>query len=289
MVSLLVLAPVMSSADGLDLKTRDACVREDSYRSSAVVVLVDRTTILDTAAQERWANGVATILGSYNVVGKLSILEVRESAVGARLLGSGCLSDFRPQDKQVNEVSIVEHPWEWTKEIGRRAWKKVTVPRRSDKEESDRIWDERSARTEYTKALRTALTIDRPTGTNTEIAQSLISALQSTCGAKSTCRVYLFSDLLDSAAKREVRSADVEQKGGARARALLQEMRPEISAATVTIKVWGFGRDDTQSGRPLDDLTRRSVRNYWRGYFDEVGRSAAEGSSYDIVDMLRDP
>lgn len=287
-LTLLIAAAALAAAT-LDMPTRDACIQEDSYETSAIVVLVDRTTVLDQAAQERWATGVATIFSSHEVVGKLGVYEVRESAVGARLLGSGCLSDFRPQSEQGSKVPFLDHPWDWSKEQTRRLWKSASTRKRSSKEENTRIWDERAARTEYAKALQAALAVDRPTGVNTEIAQSLISALHSSCGGREVCRVYMFSDLLDTSAKREARNQDGEQKGAVRASALLQEIRPEIGGTKVIVRVWGFGRDDSQAGRPLDDAVRRFVRAYWRGYFEELKKSAAPGSSFDIADMLRQP
>jgi hypothetical protein len=284
---LVALPSAKAASSTLELRTHDACLRDESYRSDAVVLLVDRTTAWDDAARARWAGGVATILNSADVVGRLTVLEVRDTAVGTVSMGSGCLSDFRPMDAQGSSVSLSEDPWEWTKEQARRAWKRVTTPRLSPKEESERIWGERTARTAYAQALRGAMSADRPTSSNTEIAQSFASAVQSACGGKAVCRIYVFSDLLDSKAKRETRGADGEQEGSARARSLLLEMRPEITSTKLLISVWGFGRDDAQTGRPLDDTTRRYLRSYWRGYFEEFTKSAAAGSAFDIVDMLQ--
>ena len=126
-----------------------------------------------------------------------------------------------------------------------------------------------------------------PTDHDTEIAQSLVAIMQSDCGGRDACRIYLYSDLLDSEAKRAIRRQDdMAVSGRSRAQGLLREYKPHVRNTLLQFRAWGFGRADDVAGRPLNDTVRRQLRSYWEAFFSVLCSGAAPGSDAEISDMF---
>lgn len=283
---LAILGLSVAHAQELQIPNDLNCQDRDAFETIENLVIVDRTTDADPSAKERYKAGVGQIFQNEKYAGHVTVGEIRDTSVAWKVLGSGCLDSvetvkaLRPPAR-----TWYESLWRWLEEL----FRKWLAPQPSEREVARRrsqardIGADRAAMARDVAAL---IETSNVTKRDTEIAQSLTSALQSSCERRAQCNIFVYSDLLDSAAKlAQKNKEDMRMAGRTRARSLLEEYQPEISKTVVITRVWGFARGDEKAGVALDDERRRGIREYWLGFFDVVEDRAAPGSSSRISDM----
>jgi hypothetical protein len=272
---LTALACVASIASPAMASQRD-CHADPRSGQSSILLLLDRTTNLDATAKDRWRRGIAKLISDRSLHGEMRVLEVRENATELEVVRNVCLDEsptLTPPEKQ-GLSGLWRSAIEW--------WSGPSSDRDAALRRAKEDHDDRS---KFIVSLQKLINVDRPTRSETEIAQSLIAALQANCVGRRHCSILVYSDFLDSNAKAHLDLADPRGAGIVRARELLGEYDPPISDTTVDIRCWGFGRDDVRPGRPLDDHRRMALRAYWSGFFETIRKRAKEGS-VQFVDFL---
>jgi hypothetical protein len=282
------MAGSVAHADELRLPSDPECKEREAYSAIQNVIFLDRTTNPDDAARSRFRNGILAILGNHEYVGRLVVVEIRDNETQTEKIGEGCLDALKQP-----EIVRLESDNRW-----KRAWRSIVSKYREwrPEERSDAEKNREIDRQSYIQQDRGAAAVaigslidtNRATEHDTEIARSLVAALQSECSGKVVCNVFMFSDLLDSDAKRAFALRRGMQAAGAtQAKKLLAEYRPKIGMTRVMIRIWGFGGSDDVASRPLPDGMRQEIRSYWQAYLDTVLASAAKNSEPVISDMYQ--
>lgn len=285
-----VMLTLSCSADArLQLPRAAACRSDAALKNRQIVFVLDRTTTLGAVSKRRWHEGIELITGSSSIAGQVALFEIRESSVGFSRLGAGCMDLYSatPEAHEPPPPSARGEDatgwWDRVVQFGHRVggWFSADPP--DDDETHARRSRARADRQALAAAIAAVGDEDAPTHSESEITQSIVALIQAVCSDQRECRLYIYSDLLDSRAKSALRLTPSEAAalGRERATALLTEYQPHIQNTRLTFLVWGFGRDDPHENLALDDTTRAALRLYWRTFFDTISPGAPQ-VIYDV-------
>ena len=274
-VLLLLAVPFMAIASPARASQQD-CRLDPRLKGEETFLLLDRTTVLDPSAKDRWRRGVANLLATPSLSGDLRVLEVRSTATELRALNSACLDrpSAPPSQGETGLSGRLQALRDW--------W---AGPPQDSTRDRRRLLEDRRDRTALIRATQRLVNTDDPTPSQTEISQSIAALLQTGCSGARRCTVLVFSDFLDASAKAHLRDMNPSRAGVARATQLLREYSPSLRSTAVSICGWGFGRDDAHPGATLDDRRREALRAYWTGFFQTINRRSA-GGTIQLFDFL---
>lgn len=273
----------------LELPMSPQCSSDSKIMNQVVLLILDRTTALSKDTKQRWKTGVKKIFSSPNVVGDVYFLEVRKTMVGLKELGHACLDRYVPVkqhevDPAPNSINASEW-WKWGKAIVEHH---SNENKNKSEDNNSRMINARAYRAEYLKQLTKIIEYDIPTKDSTEISRSLMSMLESYCSKKSICHVFIFSDLLDTAAKTAIRNGEkvASMAGASRAKDLFKQFKPILQNTRLEIIVWSFGRDDSAPDVDLTEDRSLALRSYWESFFGEINAHAPNSATPLITNDL---
>jgi len=270
----------------LTLPALPSCVLDRRMDKHRIVIIVDRTTLLDDVAKQRYNEGINYIFSDQKSFGRLKVFEIRANESQAKSSTVGCIYTVEPVDVESNHQG--SYFYNIYKHFLSKLEKLFGIAKKTDPIGRKLRDDNAFARATAAASLRSLLINDDPTSSDTELLQTTVAAIAAQCSKVEQCDVFLYSDLLDSYVKRDFRmNANMHAAGVARAAELINEYRPEISKTLLTITAWGFGRDDAAPGVALENRKRISVKAFWAGFFETLTSHAAAGSNSQISDFFR--
>lgn len=270
-------APSFAQPRNIDsgLFNKAECRRDPAYSATTHLLLVDRTTYPNQASIQRWKDAVPAIVKPLTNVGLLVVVEPKENATQSMVLAKGCLEvpPPKPSAEKQNWFN-----WGWSYISG--FFGATNDTEAAVREAATKIQAVRSHRKADIEFLLPVFAQGTPTRSDTELATVIVTAIDTYCSGRTTCDLYLFSDLLDIDAKKVARSQAPapDQRGRNRARALISEFRPRIGGTRLNIHAWGFGRSDADPNQQLPEKQRTRLRSYWEAFFSELTSNSQDGS-----------
>jgi hypothetical protein len=263
-------------------KAQIECRDTPEYQTQTVLIVFDRTTPQSDEAKQQWKEAVSAIFANQNVGGRIRTMEVRDSDVNYRMTPPLCTEVRRPaapMEPRPSE-SLYASARSWL-----ASW--FEDPKSEDAAAEDDLVQSASrlaARANIQKKVLGLLDADDPTHPSA-ILVPLFKTIRSECAARRLCRVYIFSDLNDTAVRDRLRqnfgsAAAIAERDYS---ANMNEFGVKVDRTELHILAWGGGRDEVNSKKSQQADERRALGVYWRTMFGHLCSGAAKGSTLSIT------
>ncbi|WP_289393478.1 hypothetical protein [Peteryoungia algae] len=244
------------------------------------ILIVDRTSQLNAAESRALEDGIAIMFEDRSFGGELMIGEVRGSSLSSEWIYESCVArDYVPSIACEGVLSdsnrpqhFLDDPFDWMKNAVFGGPQREPNTKAVLLCEAERAEAETQRAEDKTKVLEELRQITKKavSSSPTALGDTIFRVAQARC-AKTSCNLYVFSNLLDAGWK-ELVAADVQQSE-AGARAVTSSSR--LNGATVKINsvmVWGFGFDeqDGEQKFQLSDDAALKLLEYWKAFFTKL-------------------
>ena len=265
---------------------------ESGCKGGRHIFLIDRTSELNRPELEAFRDGVTVLFQNAEFYGEIELAELRGSALSYEWIYGSCIQgQFVPPpacleyfeaingagpNEEVNR-SIWSDPLGWLSglfgdsEIQFDESLIVDCQREHNKFLENREFEKSRVVQAIIEKGREAVE-----STETALTESLFRILSSRC-KKLSCKLYVFSNLLDDNWRRKIKQGHGLIKLGAESARNAKLFDPkEVKVETVV--AWGFGFDETDGDDKivLSGSTREKLIDYWKGFFGEIADGSVE-------------
>lgn len=265
--------------------TLASCKKEDSRDAvknipqcpSQFIIVIDRTTKLDSTSRKLLLSGVNSILDDIVLRGEFSAYEVSATALGYRTI-------IAPLTIGSPIPSVV--PKKCPIDVYGDNYSKCFS---ENKKSEDKSAQERENRAKnianIKKALNTLASDDAVDERDTNISDALEHIMETRCDGQ-YCVVYIFSDLIENASrvlshsKAAVNSVELDKVVATKvALSFIDPLR--MKGRRVEVLAWGVGRDEIY-GRELPPYGRVALVGYWQRIFGKLGVDSSLRFEYEF-------
>ncbi|RKR37654.1 hypothetical protein [Paraburkholderia sp. BL17N1] len=259
------------------------CEARPEYRSQLNIVLLDRTSRLSKQDLIRWRKGIDSLFLSDAVEGRVELLDITGSGDLAGSPTTLCYVEVivpggRPR------ADDADKPMFEKAKAALQDWR-FGSPEQDDPS-PELITERLTNRREQREALKQAAERDVPAETpTTDILLPVGEGIAERCRQVTSCRVFAFTDLIDTEVRKKVANMSLEQAtalGQVRAQELLAGHLSGDSKIPLTVIVWGAGRDEKGNNAALSVALERRLVAFWEGYFQTVCKAFGKGSGVSI-------
>lgn len=276
------------------------CETTPEFSHQSIIFIMDKTTNLSAVDINTWKDAVNEVFSDTSIAGRVTTAEIEDTNVSFRSSSPMCVRALLSPPKPplgALESQIDSHvPSTFNGKIHEiifrfSSWIEslfAGTPSQAELDQELAAARLKMLYRDYVISQISSLADKRDKTDTSAIVGPIFQLIQAECSKRDRCKLFIFSDFIDTEIRRELIKDPKTPKelAGRTFNNYSKEYNIRLHSTTIDVVAWGIGRDEFGAPRPLRADLRRPLRIFWEDLLGRLCESAAPGSGIALTDKF---